>query len=281
MTPVGDVDHVIHLVRDLDAADAAMARLGFRTTPRGLHSEAMGTANSTIVFRDRTYVELLAVLRKTPLNEGLVAELEQREGPAGIAFKTGDARAAAEAFAAAGVDAGSATGFSRPVELPGGSRDASFTIARIDPAATPGAWSFVCQHHSPDVVWREDHLDHPNGARGLLEVVGVAADLALLAEGWRRVLGERLRHDRDEVVVRTGTATLRFLSPLASAARFGRLPRTRDPHLDVLVFGSADLDRTRAVLREQGVRTATGVEGGVVVGPDAAAGAVIEFRQAG
>ena len=50
MQHVLGLDHVIILVRDLDDADARMARLGFRPTPRGHHSAHMGTANSTVML---------------------------------------------------------------------------------------------------------------------------------------------------------------------------------------------------------------------------------------
>ena len=68
MRHVLGLDHVVILVRDLDDADARMARLGFRPTPRGHHSAHMGTANATVMLPDRTYFETLTVLQETPAN---------------------------------------------------------------------------------------------------------------------------------------------------------------------------------------------------------------------
>ena len=65
MTVITGLDHVIIAVRDLDAGEAAMSRLGFRPTPRGYHSAHMGTANSTIVLPDNTYFEVLGVVADT------------------------------------------------------------------------------------------------------------------------------------------------------------------------------------------------------------------------
>ena len=137
---VSGIDHCVLLVRDLDAAERAMARLGFRPTPRGYHSAHMGTANATVVFRDGTYFETLGVVAETAYNEATRAELAQREGLYGIALKTDDARGAAAEFAAAGLGPPEAVDFVRPVELPGGPQDAAFTVARTHPNTFPAAW---------------------------------------------------------------------------------------------------------------------------------------------
>ena len=104
MHVVHGLDHVIILVHDLDAAEGTMRRLGFTTTPRGVHSDSMGTHNATVVLPDRTtYFEVLAVRLPTPANARARALLQAGHGLAGVIFKTGDAEAAAAAFAAAGV----------------------------------------------------------------------------------------------------------------------------------------------------------------------------------
>ncbi|NDG47893.1 MAG: VOC family protein, partial [Rhodospirillales bacterium] len=44
------LDHVVIAVRDLDAAAAQWAALGFHLSPRGTHSEHMGSGNYTMMF---------------------------------------------------------------------------------------------------------------------------------------------------------------------------------------------------------------------------------------
>ncbi|HEX5078907.1 MAG TPA: VOC family protein [Geminicoccaceae bacterium] len=280
MRHVLGLDHVVILVRDLDDADARMARLGFRPTPRGLHSAHMGTANATVVLSNRTYFETMTVLRATPANAELGAALAEREGLFGLACKTDAAHAAAEEFAAAGIAAGGALAFTRPVELPEGARDACFTIARVRAEATPGTSLFVCQHHTPDIVWREDHLEQPNGATGIVEVIGIADDLGSVEDAYGVIFGERCRRAADRVTIAAGNAKIVFLSPGAFVARFGALgepvssPRPRLAALRVRVRA---FDALQRVLRLHGVPWSDTDGPSLLVGAEAGCGTLFEF----
>jgi hypothetical protein len=280
MRHVLGLDHVIILVRDLDNAEARMAGLGFRPTPRGLHSAHMGTANATVMLPNGTYFETLTVLQPTPANEDLCAVLAEREGPFGLALKTDDAHAAADELEAAQIAAGGALAFVRPVELPDGTRDACFTVARPRTDATPGAWVLLCQHHTPDIVWREDYLEQPNGAIGLTEVIAIADDLGVIEDAYGVIFGERVRRAADRVAIAAGDARITFLSPGAFVERFGASgepvssPRPRLAGLRVRVRG---LDTLQSVLRQHGVPWTEGYERCLLVGPDAGCGTLFEF----
>lgn len=254
MTALGDLDHCMILVEDLDGADLALARLGFRPTPRGIHSAHLGTANATVLFQNATYLEPLGVLAPTEANQAQRARLAIGPGPYGTAFRSDDAAAAARAFAAAGIGAGDAVAFVRPVELPAGPAEAAFSVARTRAGAVPGAWLFACEHRTPELVWRDDHLDHPNGALALIEAVGIAADLDALASGWA-VMGDRVLRGGNEVVIHSATARLRFLTPEGFAARLGAaaLPTLEPPCLAAFVIRVADLERAVDCLALGGV----------------------------
>lgn len=279
MQSILGLDHVIILVRDLGLATLGMERLGFRTTPRANHSAEMGTANATAVFRDGTYVELMTVLNETPLNRSLAAMQRERQGLFGIAMKTVDARAAAAEFEAAGVGEGAAADLSRPVELEGGARDAAFTIARIDPAKTPGAWMFVCQHHTPEVVWRDGYLEHDNAVAGLAQVIGIAGDLRALEDAYRPIFGAgRVHAESDRVRLDAGRAQITFLAPLAFAARFGQTPLDSRPHLAALSFRSTSLERVTELLRRKDLESARSRAGDrILVPPTRECGVSMEF----
>lgn len=230
-----ELDHALILHDDLDGAGAAARRLGFRPTPTGYHGQGLGTANATIMMPDRqTYFELIAVTEPTPRNADKRAALDAR-GPhlLGTAFK-GDARAARADFAALGVAEGEAFDFVRQVDLPSGPREARFAIAQIAAGTLPGLYSFVCEHFTPDVVWREDYLEHPNGARAVSGLWGVAPDPGALAEAWRPLFGNRVALRDGVLEIDAGAGRFRYLAPAAWSEMFGETPSGPGPHLRAL-----------------------------------------------
>jgi catechol 2,3-dioxygenase-like lactoylglutathione lyase family enzyme len=278
MEHVLGLDHVVILVRDLSDAEARLARLGFRPTPRGVHSPHMGTANTTVLFATGTYLEALGVVRATENNQAVRAVLAEREGPHGLALKTDDADAAAAEFAAAGIGPGKALAFARPVELPSGPAEAAFRVARTDADRTPGTWLFVCQHLTPEVAWRADHLEQPNGACGIAEVVGVADDLQAVEAAYRVIFDHRLISDERGVAIEAGGARIAFLPPAAFAARFAPFGEAAGaPRLGALRLRTVSLERTRRALRSGGVRYAESADGALLVDPKEACGTILEF----
>jgi Glyoxalase-like domain len=280
MQHVSGLDHVVILVRDLADARARLARVGFRPTPRGAHSAHMGTANSTIVFGDGTYLEALGVLQPTENNLAVRSVLAEREGPYGLAFKTDDADAAAAEFAEAGIGPGVALEFARPVELPSGPRDAAFRVARTDPERTPGTWLFVCQHRTPEVTWRADYIEQPNGANGIAEVAGMAEDLHSMSNAYGRIFPGRLRYDGQRVLIDAGSARITFWRPAAFVERFapfGEELSAAAPRLAALRLRTGSLEQTQAVLNANGMRHMATPQGTRLIAPDEACGTIFEF----
>jgi hypothetical protein len=281
MQHVLGLDHVVILVRDLGDAEARLARLGFRPTPRGVHSPHIGTANTTVPFADGTYLEALGVLQATDHNRAARHVLAEREGPYGLAFKTEDAGAAAAEFAAAGIGPGEALEFARPVLLPSGPREAAFRVARTDPDHTPGTWLFVCQHRTPEVTWRADYLEQPNGACGVAEVIGVADDLRTIETAYAAIFDDRLNAGARGIAIDAGSARITFLPPAAFALRFAPLGdaiAARSPRLCALWLRTSSLRQTREALRASGVRHAETGDGALLVAPHEACGTILEFR---
>jgi len=282
MGKVGHLDHAVILVADLDRAEQQFAQLGFRPTPRGYHSTHMGTANATVVMLDRrTYVELLGIVAPTPANAAQRARLARRPGLHGLAFATDDARTAAAELEAAGLGEGGAVDFARAVELADGPRDARFTVARLREDALPGAWCFLCQHHTRELVWRPGYVDQPNGARAIVEVLGWARDLDALVGPWRRLFGERVQRRGATVEIRTDTATISFHTPEALRDRLSGAVDEADPHepgLAALAFAVEDPGRVRACVEAAGIAAIAGEGGAVLVPAATAAGVAILFR---
>lgn len=165
------LDHAVILVRDLDRAQDTYRRLGFTLTPRGFHS--LGSQNHCIMF-GRDYLELMALPAAPPAVYRYYAEfLEKGEGVGALALATEDAAGVYAELKQAGIEADSPLALSRPVEQLG---EARFTLVQLPPAETPGFRTFVCQHHTRDIVWRPEYQSHANGAAGIESVTIAAHD---------------------------------------------------------------------------------------------------------
>jgi catechol 2,3-dioxygenase-like lactoylglutathione lyase family enzyme len=157
------LDHVVLLTENLDRATAVFTALGFTVTPRTEHSAAMGTANCCVMLA-KTYIEILTVLRPTERNAGWRALLAAAGGLHGIALRIDDAEEAAGALAAAGFPMDPPIAFDR---IDDRGQRLSFKVCRLPATETPGFRLILCQHETPELVWRPEWLVHANGARDI------------------------------------------------------------------------------------------------------------------
>lgn len=165
------VDHLVVPVHDLGAVSTALESAGFVVTPQANHP--FGTSNRLVVFTD-TYLELVAITRLGLLPvDGFAAEvaafLHAGEGVSHVVISCADPVADQRLVADRGIGDGEIFEFSRPAPRADGSvTQASFSIVRTRSNAPLGA--FLCAHDVPDAVWHESHLDHPNGARHVVDL---------------------------------------------------------------------------------------------------------------
>ncbi len=242
------LDHVVVMVRNLDAAAEQWRALGFTVSPRGTHSPHLGTGNYTIMF-GADYVELLGVLNGTELNAPSRAFLDRRgECIERAAFTTSDAAAGVAALRARGIEAHGPIEFSRPVDLPNGrSAQAAFSVFHWPVAQRPADLRiFACQHHTREAVWIPELLSHPNTATGIarMEIVtptplDAATELARLIDGQAQPCADGVR-----VATAAGRGEFLFLT---QAALTERHPSARSESLPAegvvaLVVRARDLD---------------------------------------
>ncbi len=236
------IDHVvINVGGELDAAVERYRRLGFMLTPRGHHT--LGSSNNLAIFGD-DYLELLGF---EPGRGSMRPDLLLTPpGLSGLVFKPPANPAFAEALRAAGVPAEEPREFSRPVELPGGAKDARFRVVNLI-GAVPDARVFFCHHGTPELVWRPEWQQHPNGVTGIKAFTMAAADPAVRAEPFRRLFGpDAFRRDGDGLVLTTDKAEVRFLPHAALG-----IPPGKDRMVGLEFFAAVDV--ARAALREGGV----------------------------
>jgi len=250
------LDHLVVAVRDLDAAAAEWAALGFTLSPRGLHSAHVGSANHTMMFGE-DYLELLTVLVPQPHNQALRNFLARREGLERAAFHTTDAAAGAEALRALGIDATGPLHFGRPVPMPDGTEaEARFSVFRWPPSCYPGGLGiFACQHHTPDAVWVPSLRKHANGVTRIRRALAATDDPAGAAARLAAAIDGTPGQDGPFHIVATGPGRAEIaFAPREEIARLAHCEANAIPQ-----EGGAAIVLATAVPRPPGVATGVAV----------------------
>jgi hypothetical protein len=283
------LDHVVHAVRDLDAAGALYERLGFKVGARNRHP--WGTHNR-IVQLPGFFVELLTVAEPEKLgDEGFSALfgtfnrvfLKKHEGLSLLLLESLDAAADAAAFRSAGIAASDAMRFEREGRRADGSPvQVAFSVAFARDARAPDAGFAVCQQHFPENFWSPALQDHPNGATAIAGVVLVAENPTDHHIFLSAYTGEReLLATSSGITVKTPRGEIQVMGPAAFRSHFGgEAPSTADgARFAALRFAVRDLNGTAATLKNGGIAAAEQM-GRLIVGPHAAMGATLVFEAA-
>jgi catechol 2,3-dioxygenase-like lactoylglutathione lyase family enzyme len=266
------IDHVVVLVRDLDRARDAYARMGFTLTPRGYHT--LGSQNHCIMF-GRDYIELLAVPKPHPAMQYFSDFLATGEGLGAIALASDDAHKARAELRDHGIAAEEPLDFSRPVE--GG--DAKFRIVQLAADTTPGCRAFVCQHFTRALVWRPDYQSHPVGATGLAGLAVMAENTAEAGARYGALFAEQPRRIEEGLVVETGSAPIAVGAPGGVRRRLqgAALPGRPSPLVAALFVRVADRAAAAAALRRGGHAPVQLKDGSYALGANDAHGVALVF----
>jgi hypothetical protein len=275
------LDHLAHFVPEIDAAAAALERLGFRLTPFTLQTNTVdgaavpsGTGNRCAMLR-RGYLELLAAVSASPLAQQLTRGFEHHVGVHLAAFSTADAAAEHGRLAASGFPIVPLVHMHRPVATPTGSADARFTIARIAPGTMPEGRTQFLTHHTPDLVWRDGDLDHPNGAQGLSAIWIAAADPGEAAQRYALFTGRPARHGDAAWTVGLDRGAVRIDTPDRLAATFGIMPGPTPPYFCAYEIEVADLAALRRCLDAAGYAHRDAADRVVATAPPALGGTIL------
>ena len=270
------IDHVVITVGDqLDATADRYRRLGFNLTERGHHT--LGSSNHLAVF-ETDYLELLGFL---PGRQTSRTDLwRDPPGLTGLVFKPGDPDARYADLKARGVPVEDPVEFSRPVALTEGVRDARFRVLRIAADQVINGRTFFCHHDTPELVWRREWQQHPNGTAGVAGFIIAARDPAKTAKIYDRMFGPGvLMSTSGGVGFRAGAATVSILDAAEIARRFGKAAQ---PSLDgsdrmvALVLATKSVAQARAHLDRSGIPHSP-YDTGIVVGAEYAAGVAVAF----
>jgi catechol 2,3-dioxygenase-like lactoylglutathione lyase family enzyme len=241
------LDHVGVAVPDLDAAAAEWTALGFTVQPLAPHrsdGKPTGTGNRNIMLAEG-YIELLATIDRARPSATIARFLAHHTGIHVLTLAMPDEDETAARLARAGFAPAIARS-SRPAD-PAHPTGPQAEFARIPlPDADPRLQ--LLRHLTPDLVWQERFLTHPNGARALREVI-VAADAAFAAR-LARAAGLPLRPDPEGgLALHLPGAAIRILPP--DAAR-RVLPGADIPALPAIIGLTIETEDPAAIARRLG-----------------------------
>ncbi|MCQ4161422.1 VOC family protein [Roseomonas sp. GC11] len=278
------LDHTGLCTRDGPALWAAYERLGFTLTPVNRQSgrrrpdlpvEPFATGNRCAMLRDG-YLELLAILDPSLFANRLDEFLARYTGMHILAFGIDDAEAHLARLRRAGLEIPGIAHLERPVDGQGDRPDgprARFSRLPL-PDAPEGRLQLV-QHLTPELMWQEPWLHHPNRAVALEEVILVSAGAAESAAGLSRLTGLALEPDpAGGYALPLARGRVRILPPEALAVV---LPGVVAPALPFLAAHVLRTDDGNAALRARLGDELRPVPGGLMVPPERAGGAALVF----
>ena len=274
---VKGLDHVVVMVDSIDAAQRAYEKLGFQVQPRGFHRK-LGTANHLLIF-DKDYFEILGIVENTPFNAERREWLKDGGGLANVALATDGADTSFDAFKSAGLNPDAPLFFDRAVKIDGKVEHAQFCTVRIPKTNMPVVGFFVCEHITPQFVYRAEWAKHPNGAHGIVGVTVIAEQPAKWIPELEKYFGPgAARREGDGLIVDTGTQPIRYLARQDYVARYpGIVPVRPGDHPALLSVRVDNLADCEALLRKNGVRIVKPAAGRLLVPPSEAAHLSLEF----
>ena len=264
---IKNIDHPVIASADLDAARAALERLGFTVPPRGSHIE-WGTGNLCIMFPD-DYIEVRGIIDPDRFTMHLDTHLEQHgEGLMGVAFGTDDVERSYEDARSAGINTGELRSLRRNFEHPEGWTQPAFTLFSPDAADIEGLMHVVViEHLTPELIRRPDFLEHANGCIGINGMAGTITNVATCAARMRRLLGDDAVNESENELVLT-----------VPSGQIIRLSLSDKAALHSMTLRVSDVARLAALLQTAGVPFEE-TDGDVQVGPAAASGTTLIFTE--
>lgn len=284
------IDHIVHAVRDLDAAAALYRRLGFTVGARNHHP--WGTHNH-IVQLSGFFIELLTVAEPDKLGTYGLSTLfgafnrdflSRTEGLSLLILESHDAKADAAAFANAGIAKSGAMRFDRDASHPNGTKlNVGFSLAFAESDCAPMIHFATCQQHFPENFWNAAFQQHANGAQsigGVVIVAGKPAEYRAFVSTFTGV--SDLRSSVNVVVAKTPRDDVATMDPVGFRSVFGSgaPPVNAGGRLAAVRLAVGDLQLTEDLLRKAKIAF-TGSGKQLMIGAAVAMGATIVFEQAG
>ncbi len=281
------LDHIVHAVRDLDAAADFYRRAGFTVSARNVHP--WGTHNHVVQFPG-FFIEVLTVGEPEKLTgEGLAQvfgiasreHIARGDGFSMLAFESKNIEADVEDFKKRRIGISGALPFSREAKLPDGKTIiVGFTLAFARDQLSPHAGFFAIQHRDASMFYKKELQQHANGAGGVLGAVMVAdnptdhhiflGDVTGVRELHSSSLGLVANTPRGDVEIEEATA---FRDQFGVAPKVERMGAT----IEGLRLAAPDLDAVERIFKANNIASHRHF-GRLVVKPETAFGATLIFE---
>ena len=281
------LDHIVHAVRDLDAAAELYRRMGFTVGARNRHP--WGTHNH-IVQWPGFFIELLTFAEPEKLGTDGFSRLfaafnrdflARGEGLSLLILESKDAGADEAAFRGAGIAASEMMRFEREGKRPDGSPvKVAFSLAFAEDKRAPDIHFATCQQHYPENFWNPALQRHGNGAQGIAGVVIVAAAPAAHRDFLAAFSGQSDWAARGKTMVaQTPRGEIAVVDPAAFASAYGTPPPQLEhgARLAAIRLAVADMTAAENLLLAAAIPASRKGEW-IVVGAAAAMGATIVFE---
>jgi len=280
------LDHIVHAVRDLDAAAALYRGLGFTVGARNRHP--WGTHNHIVQFPG-FFIELLTLAEPDKLGEDGFSRLfgaynrdflQTDEGLSLLILESRDAAADARDFRAAGIAGSEVMRFEREGKRPDGAPvKLGFSLAFAEDTRAPQIRFATCQQHYPENFWNPAFQKHANGAIGIAGAIAVAERPDQHRAFMQHFTGAPAAEQDGGFAIATPRGTIDMMTPAVFVGRFGVAAPDVSRGARLVVKGSAATDRSRL----QGLPDHAGLAGleagnRAVVGRKDAMGAVLVFE---
>ncbi|MGQ3671694.1 VOC family protein [Xanthobacter sp. TB0136] len=283
------LDHVVHLVGDLDAAGEVYDLLGFTVGVRNVHP--WGTANR-IIQTPGFFIELLQITdpEKLPAREegkfsfgGFNADFfkARGEGLSMMVLEGSDAAAEKEVFDAAGFGGFETVHATRLGRRSDGEEvEVSFSLAFAHDPRSPDFGAFTCTQHRPENFWSENFQRHSNGVTGLAGLSLVADEPASHQDFLNTLTDVPLLRARDDwYLAQTPRGEIEVMTRGLFTDRYGvPAPEGEGLHIAAVRFTTPNIAELRRSLEARRM-VEEAVEGIIVVPPRAAMGATLVFEQ--
>ncbi len=161
-----EFDHLVIIARDKISKMAKhLENLGFHLTPMAKHN--LGSCNQ-LAMQSNAYVEILGWEEGTIPERKEIADLAM--GLDALVFRTTDADQCFKDLQNTGFSVNPVQDLSRPALVNGKIELAQFKTVRFSNQPIPGVRIYFCEHLTPQFLWFDAVLKHPNSTNHLKEI---------------------------------------------------------------------------------------------------------------